>query len=221
MTAFGALLWRDLILSLRGGGSAVLAAAFFALIMLLAPLGLGTESATLRSAAPGLLWIAALLAVLLGLERMLQPDAEDGTLDLVRLSPLPLELAVVAKILAHWLTSGLVVTLLAPVFAALLSLAPGTVPIVVVSLLLGTPGLSAIGATAAALAAGIPRAGMLLALLVLPLNVPALIFGAGAVAAAQSGSDPYPPLMFLAAASLVALVLGPIAGAAALRLNEG
>jgi len=220
MRTFRALLWRDLILGIRTSGGAALSAAFFALIVVLAPFGLGPDTAQLKSAAPGLLWIAALLATLLGLERVIQPDAEDGTLDLLRLSPLPLELIVLAKIVGHWLTSGLMITILAPLLGPLLSLSDGALPVLALSLLLGTPGLSALGTAAAALGTTVQRGGMVLAILVLPLNVPFLIFGAGAVVASQSGGDPTQPLVFLSAASLIALVVGPLAGAAALRLNE-
>jgi len=220
MRTFTALLWRDLLLGIRSSGGAALAASFFALIVVLTPLGLGPEPTALKSVAPGLLWIAALLATLLGLERVIQPDAEDGTLDLLRLSPLPLELIVLAKIAGHWFTSGLLITVLAPLLAPLLSLAEGAIPTLALSLLLGTPGLSSIGTAAAALGTTVQRGGMVLAILVLPLNVPFLIFGSSAVAASQSGNDPTQALMFLSAASLLALVVGPIAGAAALRLNE-
>jgi heme exporter protein B len=220
MRTFAALFWRDLVLNIRSSGGAALSAAFFALIIVLTPLGLGPESATLKAIAPGLFWIAALLATLLGLERMVQQDAEDGTLDLYRLSPLPMELVVVAKVAAHWLTSGLIIAALAPALALMLSLSTGALPTLALSLLLGTPGLSAVGAIGAALGTSVQRGGMVLAILVLPLNVPFLIFGSSAVAAAQNGGDPAQALTFLAAASLVALVVGPLAAAAALRLNE-
>ena len=220
MKTFRALVWRDILIGMRASGGAALAAAFFALIIVLAPLGLGPDAGTLRAAGPGLFWIAALLATLLGLERVLQPDAEDGTLDLLRLSPLPLELVALAKIAAHWLTSGFIVSLLAPLLAPLLSLDAPAIPILAASLLLGTPGLSAIGTAAAALGTSVQRGGMVLAILVLPLNIPFLIFGASAVSAAQANEDPTQALIFLTAASLIALVVGPIAAAAALRLNE-
>lgn len=220
MRTFAALFWRDLILNIRSSGGAALSAAFFALIIVLTPLGLGPDAGVLKSVAPGLFWVAALLATLLGLERMLQQDAEDGTLDLFRLSPLPLELIVVAKIMAHWLTSGLIVSALAPLLAPLLNLSQAAIPVLALSLLFGTPGLSSIGAVGAALGTSVQRGGMVLAILVLPLNVPFLIFGSSAVAASQTGSDPSQALIFLAASSLVALVVGPLAAAAALRLNE-
>jgi heme exporter protein B len=236
MKVFWALVWRDLLLGTRASGGAALSAAFFALVVVLAPFGLlapialRTDANILEAAAPGLIWIAALLATLLGLERLMQPDAEDGTLDLLRLSPLPLELVVVAKIIAHWLTTGLLITILAPLLAPMLSLETGAIWYLALSLLLGTPGLSAIGAAAAALGTSVQRGGIVLAILVLPLNIPFLIFGASAVAAAQSLDDPMrvaaatatlrESLLFLSACSLIAMVVGAIAAAAALRLNE-
>lgn len=220
MRAFAALLRRDIVLSLRSGGGAGLGAGFFILILVLAPLGLGPESSLLRSAAPGLIWIAALLATLLGLERVIEPDVQDGTLDLLRLSSLPLEFVVLAKVAAHWLTNGLVISFLAPLVAPILYLQPEVLWILALSLVSGTPGLSFIGMAGAALSAGVRRGGVLLALIVLPLNIPALIFGASAVGAAQRGGDPTQALLLLASFSLIAAVVACLAGAAALRLNE-
>jgi heme exporter protein B len=220
MRTFGALIWRDVLLGMRASGGAALSASFFALIVVLMPFGLGPEVTVLKAAAPGMFWVAALLATLLGLERVLQPDAEDGTLDLLRLSSLPLELVVVAKIAAHWLTSGFIISLIAPLLAPFLSLEGDAVWILALSLFLGTPGLSAIGAAAAALGTSVQRGGMVLAILVLPLNIPFLIFGSSAVATAQLNENPTQALIFLTACSLLALVVGPIAAAAALRLNE-
>jgi heme exporter protein B len=220
MRAFAALLRRDIVLSLRSGGGAWLGAGFFVLIIVLAPLGLGAEETPLKSAAPGLIWIAALLATLLGLERVIEPDLQDGTLDLLRISSLPLELVVLAKVLAHWLTTGLVICLLAPVVAPMLFVQSEALWAIALSLLLGTPGLSFIGTAGAAISAGVRRGGVLLALIVLPLNIPALIFGAGAISAVQHGSDPTQALLLLAAFSLIAAVVASWAAAAALRLNE-
>ncbi len=220
MRAFAALLRRDIVLSLRSGGGAGLSAGFFLLILLLAPLGLGPEPSLLRSAAPGLIWIAALLATLIGLERVIEPDLQDGTFDLLRLSPLPLELVVLAKVIAHWLTNGLAICLLAPLVAPMLFVQPQALWVIALSLLLGTPGLSFIGTAGAALSAGVRRGGVLLGLIVLPLNIPALIFGSGAVSAVQHGNDPSQALLLLAALSLIAAVIASLAGAAALRLNE-
>ncbi len=220
MRTFRALLWHDVLMGIRSSGGAALSAAFFALIVILTPLGLGPDTTALKTVAPGLFWIAALLATLLGLERVIQPDAEDGTLDLLRLSPLPLELVALAKIFAHWITSGLIISLLAPILAPMLSLSVSAIPTLALSLLIGTLGLSSIGTAAAALGASVQRGGIVLAILVLPLNIPFLIFGASAVSGAQAGTATSQPLMFLTASSLLALVVGPIAAAAALRLNE-
>jgi heme exporter protein B len=220
MRAFTALLRRDTVLSLRSGGGAWLGAGFFVLIVVLAPLGIGPDQALLKSTAPGLIWIAALLATLLGLERVIEPDLQDGTLDLLRVSSLPLELVVFAKVAAHWLTNGLVICLLAPLVAPMLFVETHALWAIAVSLLLGTPGLSFIGTAGAAVSAGVRRGGVLLALIVLPLNVPALIFGAGAISAAQRGGDPTQALLLLAAFSLIAAVVATVAAAAALRLNE-
>lgn len=220
MRTFAAIVWRDVILGIRASGGAALSAAFFALILVLVPFGLGPGPDTLQATAPGLFWMAALLSTLLGLERVVQPDAEDGTLDLIRLSPLPLELAALAKIIAHWLTSGLILTLLAPLLAPLLNLSFHAAPVLALSLLLSTPALSAIGTAMAALGSSVQRGGMVLALLVLPLNIPFLIFGASAVASAQAGEDPGQALLLLGAASLIAMVVGTIAAAAALRIGD-
>jgi heme exporter protein B len=220
MMTFWALLRHDVLLGFRSSGGAALSAAFFALIVVLTPLGLGPESGALKTVAPGLFWIAALLATLLGLERVVQPDLEDGTLDLLRLSPLPLELVALAKICAHWISSGLIISLLAPILAPMLSLSVSAIPMLALTLLVGTLGLSALGTAAAALGASVQRGGIVLAILVLPLNIPFLIFGASAVSAAQAGTASGQALLFLTACSLVALVIGPIAAAAALRLNE-
>jgi heme exporter protein B len=220
MRTFRAILWHDVVMGLRSSGGAALSAAFFALIVLLTPFGLGPDTSLLQSIAPGLFWIAALLATLLGLERMVQPDVEDGTLDLLRLSPLPMELVIIAKIIAHWTTSGLIISLLAPLLAPMLNLATPAFVTLAISLLIGSFGLSAIGAAAAALGASVQRGGIVLAIMVLPLNIPFLIFGASAVSTAQTGGDPNQPLMFLAACTLIASVVGPVAAAAALRLNE-
>ena len=220
MKTFRAILWHDVTMGLRSSGGAALSAAFFALIIILTPFGLGPDTSQLKAIAPGLFWIAALLATLLGLERVIQPDVEDGTLDLLRLSPLPMELVAFAKIVAHWITSGLIISVLAPFFSPMLGLAIEAIPALALSLLVGTFGLSAIGTAAAALGASVQRGGIVLAIMVLPLNIPFLIFGASVVATAQSGGDINQALMFLTACTLIAAVVGPIAAAAALRLNE-
>jgi heme exporter protein B len=218
MSAFAALLARDVRLATRAGGSALLALAFFAAVATLVPFAIGSEPKLLARVAGGVLWIAAVLANLLALDRLFQADYEDGSLDLLALSPLGLEGIAAAKMAAHWLTTGLPLTLLSPVLALLLNLPSSIYFMLVVSLLIGTPVVSAIGGVAAALTLSIRRGGLLLPLLVLPLLTPVVIFGAGAVLAkldrVENGA-----IWFLAAFSAVAIVLSPFVAAAALRLN--
>jgi heme exporter protein B len=218
MSGFVALVGRDIRLAFRQGGGGLLAVGFFAVVCTLFPFGVGPEPEVLRRIAAGVVWVAALLACLLSLDRLFQADLEDGSLDLMALSPTPLELLVLAKCLAHWLTTGLPLVIAAPVLAALLNLDPAAWPVLVVALALGTPALSLIGAVGAALTVGIRRGGVLLSLLVLPLVVPVLIFGVAAVDAAASGLSPRPHLLLLGGTGLFAAVLAPWAGAAALRL---
>ena len=214
-----ALLIRDLRLAFRSGGGFGLGLAFFLIVATLVPFGVGPDVATLAPIAGGILWVAALLACLLSLDRLFQTDYEDGSLDLLATAPMPLEGAVAVKTLAHWLTTGLPLTLAAPALGLLLHLpAPGFFWLVL-SLGLGTPALSAIGAFGAALTVGVKRGGLLLSLLVLPLYIPTLIFGALAAARGAAGGDPGTPLLLLAGISLAALALLPFAAAAALRIN--
>lgn len=219
MSAALATLGRELRLALRSGGGAGLGLAFFLIVVLLVPFGIGPDAARLAPVAPGTLWIGALLACLLSLDRLFQADAEDGTLDILALSPLPLEGLVALKALAHWLTTGLPLVVIAPLLALTLSLPGPAYPWLVASLAIGTPGLSFLGAIGAALTVGVRRGGLLLSLLVLPLYVPTLIFGARAVVAAAEGRDPLPALLFLAGLSLFILALAPFAAAAALRIH--
>ena len=214
-----ALLLRDLRLAVRAGGGFGLALVFFLIVCTLVPFGVGPEGGTLARIAPGILWVAALLACLLSLDRIFALDHEDGSLDLLATSPLPLEGAVAVKALAHWLVTGLPLALAAPVFALLLHLPGPAYPWLVVSLLLGTPALSMLGAFGAAVTVGLRRGGLLMSLLVLPLYVPTLIFGAEAVRRGALGGDPGPALVFLAAITLAVLALVPFAAAAALRVN--
>jgi heme exporter protein B len=218
MSAFAALLVRDVRLAFRVGGSAMLALGFFAVVATFVPFGIGSDPALLSRAAAGVLWIAAVLAGLLALDRLFQADYEDGSLDLLALSPLSLEGVAAAKIASHWLTTGLPLTVLSPVLGILLALpARGYMPLFV-SLLIGTPALSAIGAIGAALTLSIRRGGLILPLLVLPLIVPVVIFGAGSVTSAidrlASGA-----IWLLAAISFAAVLLSPFVAAAAVRLN--
>jgi heme exporter protein B len=219
VSAARAVLVRELTLALRSGGGAGLGLAFFLIVVLLVPLGVGPEAGTLAKVAPGMLWIGALLACLLSLDRLYQTDVEDGTLDVLALAPLPLETLAALKALAHWLTTGLPLVVVAPVLAVTLSLPAPAYPWLIASLLVGTPGLSFLGAIGAALTVGLRRGGLLLSILVLPLYVPTLIFGARTVAEAAEGGDPWPAFLLLAGLTLFILALAPFASAAALRVQ--
>jgi heme exporter protein B len=212
------LLWRDVRLATRAGGSAALALAFFAAVATLVPLGVGADLVLLARIAGGILWVAAILAALLALDRLFQADFEDGSLDLIALAPLSLEESSAAKIAAHWLTTGLPLTVLSPVLAVMFALSARGTAALVLSLLIGTPAVSAVGAIGAALTLSIRRGGLILPLIVLPLLVPAVIFGAGAVTASASGIASG-AIWFLAAYSLAATILSPFAAAASVRLN--
>lgn len=214
-----ALLVRDLRLAFRAGGGFGLGLAFFLIVTVLVPFGVGPAPALLSRIAPGVLWIGALLACLLSLDRILALDWEDGTLDLLATSPLPLEAVLIIKSLAHWISTGLPLVLAAPLLGILLNL-PGQGSVwLVLSLLLGTPALSVIGAFGAALTVGVKRGGLLMSLLVLPLYVPTLIFGAEAARRGASGMDPTTPLLMLAGISAGVIALMPFASGAALRVN--
>ena len=214
-----ALLRRDLRLAVRAGGGFGLGLSFFLIVVVLIPFGVGPETNLLGRIAPGVLWVAALLACLLSLDRMFALDFEDGSLDLLATSPLPLEGIITVKAVAHWLTTGLPLVLATPVFALLMSLPSSGYLALMVSLLLGTPALSIIGAFGAALTVGIKRGGLLLSLLVLPLYVPTLIFGAEVARLGAEGQTYTTPLLMLSGISLAALALLPIASAAVLRVN--
>lgn len=214
-----ALLIRDLRLAIRAGGGFGLGLAFFLLLAVIVPLGVGPEPATLAKIAPGILWVGALLSCLLSLDRIFALDFEDGSLDLLASSPLPMEGAVAVKALAHWLVTGLPLVLVAPVLGVLLNLPiPGYLWLVV-SLALGTPALSVIGAFGAALTVGLKRGGLLMSLLVLPMYMPTLIFGAEVVKRGAGGMAVATPLALLAAITAAALALLPFAAAAAIRVN--
>jgi len=214
-----AILIRDLKLAVRAGGGFGLGLAFFLIVTVLVPFGVGPDSGTLGLIAPGILWLGALLACLLSLDRIFALDFEDGSLDLLATSPIPMEGVVAMKAVAHWLTTGLPLTLAAPVFGVLLNLPGASYGWLVVSLALGTPALSMIGAFGAALTVGLKRGGLLLSLLVLPLYVPTLIFGAETVRRGAQGADVTTPALFLAAITLGTLALLPFAAAAAIRVN--
>ncbi len=217
MAAFFGLLRRDVRLSLRQGGELGLVLGFFVLTVLLFPFGVGPEPQVLGRIAAGIIWAAALLAAVLSLDRLFAADYADGGLDLIALSPLPLELAVLAKVAAHWLTTGLPLMLLSPLLAVFVDLDPAAIPMLMLSLLIGTPTLSLLGAIAAALTLGARRAGVLVALLVLPLYLPPLIFGTAAVEAVLTGQSARGDLLLLGAMTLAAMPLAPWATAAAVR----
>jgi heme exporter protein B len=217
MAAFIGLFRRDLRLALRQGGDTGLVLGFFVLAVVLFPLGVGPEPAVLQRIGAGIVWVAALLAALLSLDRLFQSDHQDGGLEMLALSSLSLELAVLAKCAAHWVATGLPLALTSPFLALLVDLDPDAIPVLTFGLLLGTPALSLIGSVAAALTLGARRQGVLLSLLVLPLYVPPLVFGAGAVEASAGGAGGRAHLLILGALTLAALPLCPWASAAALR----
>ena len=217
MAGFIGLFRRDLRLALRQSGDTGLVLGFFVLAVVLFPLGVGPEPAILQRIGPGIVWVAALLAALLSLDRLFEADYEDGGLDLLVLSSLPVELAVLAKCAAHWVATGLPLALISPFLALLVDLDPGAILVLSSSLLIGTPALSLIGSVAAALSLGARRQGAVLSILVLPLYVPPLVFGAGAVEASVAGAGGRAYLLILAALSLAALAFCPWASAAALR----
>lgn len=214
-----ALLRRDLTLAVRAGGGFGLGLAFFLIVVVLIPFGVGPDAGLLRQIAPGVLWVAALLAALLSLDRIFALDYEDGALALLATSPLPLEGVSLMKAVAHWLTSGLPLCLAAPVLGFLLHLAPEAYGTLVLSLIIGTPALSMIGTFGAALTVGLRRGGLLLSLLVLPLYVPTLIMGADAVRRAAEGTQTAAPLMLAGIITLGSIAILPFATAAALRVN--
>lgn len=213
------VLRRDLLLAFRRRSDVATTLFFFLIVSSLFPLGIGPEPAVLSSIAPGVLWVAALLAGMLSLTRLFATDFADGSLEQMLLAPQPLTLMVTAKVLAHWLVCGLPVVVLAPLIGLQYALQNDALFVLIISLLLGTPALSLIGAIGAALTLGVRGSGLLMALLVLPLYIPVLIFGAGAVAASQHGMSAQAHLSLLAACSLLALVLAPLATAAALRIS--
>ena len=219
--AFVALIARDLKLAARVGGSGALGLVFFLMLVTVVPFALGPDLNLLARIGPAILWLAAVLATLIGLDRLFQADEEDGSLDLMLASPLPLELVVLAKSIAHWLTTGLPLAIAAPLFGLLVALTPTAMLASAATLLVGTPALTFIGAAGAALTASIRRGGLILAILVLPLMIPPLIFGVSAAAATTGGNVPFlTPFLVVAALSLGAAVLGTIGAAAALRHGE-
>ncbi len=217
MTALAALLVRDMRLAVRIGGGALMGVLFFLIVVTLTPFAIGPDLVLLKRIGPAILWIGALLASLLALDRLFAADHEDGSLDLLLMGNAPLELTVLTKALAHWITTGLPLVIATPLLGLFLNLEPQAIGAVALTLLAGTPALTCIGLIGAALSVALRRGGLLLPVLVLPLTVPVLIFGVAASNAAITGSSFGAPFMILCALTLGSLVLGPLAAGAALR----
>jgi heme exporter protein B len=215
MKVLAALVRRDVLLALRQGGGAGTALGFFLTVVVLLPLGIGPDLALLQRIAPGALWIALLLSILLSAERIFQADYEDGSLELFTLGPAALEVVVATKAVAHWLTAGLPLALAAPLLGFLLNLAPGLVLPLALAMVTGSLALSMLASLGAAVTVGLRRGGLLISLIVLPLYVPVMVFGV----AASSGDEFAPPYMILAAIVLLSIVMVPFAAAAALRAH--
>ncbi len=213
------LLRRDILIATRSTADTFQSLLFFIIVVVMVPLSVGTDRDQLALLAPGIIWLAVLLALLLGLDRLFRADLTDGALEQMALSPCPLAVLVLAKVTAHWLVTGLPLVVLAPLAGALLSLPLAALPTLTLTLLLGTPVLCLVGAIGVAVTIGLKRSNGLLSLLVLPLYIPTLIFGAGAVSAAAATLPVAAPLYMLAALLSLALTLAPIASAAALRVS--
>jgi heme exporter protein B len=220
LAALRVVVWRDLLVALRRRSDVAVALLFFVIVASLFPLGVGAEPNLLRAIAPGVIWVSALLSSMLSLGRLFEADHADGTLEQLLLGAAPLGAVVAAKALAHWLVSGLPIVVIAPLIALQYDLAPPLYGVLALSLLLGTPVLSLIGAIGAALTLGLRGGGVLLALLVLPLYVPVLIMGAGAVEMAAAGLGGQGQLLILAALAIVAAAFAPWAIAGALRISS-
>jgi heme exporter protein B len=218
MNALAALYWRDLRLAVRAGGGAAIAALFFLIVVALVPFAVGPDLALLSRIGPAILWLGALLASLLTLDRLIAVDAEDGSLDLLMMTPMPLEAALAAKALAHWTSTCLPLVILSPVLALLLNVEFSAMPAIALTLAAGTPALTFIGLIGASLSVALRRGGVLLAVLVLPVTIPVLIFGVAAANAVIVGPAPFgPPFTILCALSLASAVIAPVAAAAAIR----
>jgi heme exporter protein B len=218
MSAFAALLLRDMRLAVRVGGGALMGALFYFIVVAMMPFAIGPDLNLLARIGPAILWLGALLASLLALDRLFATDHDDGSLDLLMMGTMPLELAVAAKAIAHWLTTALPLIVITPILGLMLNIELPLMGWIALTLLAGTPALTFIGLVGAALAVTLRRGGLLLAVLVLPLTIPVLIFGVAAANAASAEPAAFgPPFTILCALSLASLVLGPIAAAAALR----
>lgn len=216
MSAFAAMLTRELRLALRGGGDMLTLVLFFVIVGAIVPFAVGPDKALLARIAPGVIWIAAFLAMLLGLDRLFRPDHDDGTLILLRQADLPLPMVIAAKLIVHWLVSALPLIVASPLLAVLLAMDLSALWRTLLSLLIGTPALAAFGALGAAVTVAIRRGGLIAPILIAPLSIPVLIFGTGSITATQSGAA----LLFLAALSLMAAALAPFAAALAISSAE-
>jgi heme exporter protein B len=216
MRAFGALIARELHLALRGGGDVLTLVLFFVITGAIVPFAVGPDRTLLATIAPGVVWIAAFLAMLLGLDRLFRPDHDDGSLILLRQADLPLSAIVAAKLIAHWLVSGLPLIVASPLLAVMLAMEPDAFWRTLLSLLLGTPALAAFGAIGAAVTVAIRRGGLIAPILIAPLSIPVLIFGVGSITSPQSSAA----MLFLAALSLMAVALAPFAAALAISSAE-
>lgn len=219
MALFFALIYRDILLTLRSGGGALLASIFFLTIISIVPFAIGPDLPLLAKIGGAILWFAALLSVLLGLDRLFQSDFDDGSMDQLFLSAMPLEMIVIAKMLAHWLTTGLPLVIISPLLGLMLNLDLITLYGVMMTLLIGTPALTAVGAIGAALTVSLPRGGLLLAIIMLPMSIPILIFAVSAVEnmSINHGDDFKEALIYLSGISLLYIALSPLAAALALR----
>lgn len=221
MSGFLAVARQTIVLSYRVGGGALIGVLFFLSVLVVMPFAVGPDLNLLARIGPAILWIGALLATLLGLDRLFQEDRDDGSLDQLRLSGLPLEAMVLAKASGHWVATGLPLVVAAPVLSLLLNLEPASIWAVTLTLLVGTPALTLIGTIGASMMVALRRGGMLIAVLILPFSVPVLIFGVAAANAITTTPDGFmQPFLFLCAFTLFSLVIGPIAGAAAIRAAE-
>ena len=220
MRLFNQLIARDLRLAFRDIGTLATVLGFYLIVITFLPLGLGPEHALLSRIAPGIIWIALLLSALLSLDRIFSHDYEDGTLETIAIGPLPLELVVVAKGIAHWISIGIPLSIMAPILGLMLNLDANAFGVLVLTTLFGTPAISFIGTIGAALTLGLNKGGLLISLLILPFYIPILIFAVGSVNLAISGPGSFlSPFLILCAITLASIVLSPIAAAAALRLN--
>jgi heme exporter protein B len=220
MTPFTALVLRDMRLAVRIGGGALMGALFFLIVVTMMPFAVGPDLKLLARIGPAILWLGALLATLLALDRLFATDHEDGSLDLLMMGKMPLELAIAGKGVAHWLTTGLPLVVISPVLGLMLNVELKAMGVVALTLIVGTPALTFIGLIGAALSVALRRGGLLLAVLVLPLTIPVLIFGVSAANAGIAGTEPFgPPFTILCALTLMSLVVGPFAAAAALRFG--